>query len=46
MPPFCICIFPPKDGKEPAYSAGDPGSAPGSGRSPAEGNGPSSSFLV
>ena len=27
------------DGKESACSAGDPGSIPGSGRSPAEGNG-------
>ena len=27
------------DGKEPACSAGDPGSVSGSGRSPAEGNG-------
>ena len=27
------------DGKEPACNAGDPGSIPGSGRSPAEGNG-------
>ena len=27
------------DGKEPACSAGDPGSIPGSGRSPGEGNG-------
>ena len=27
------------NGKESAYSTGDPGSIPGSGRSPAEGNG-------
>ena len=27
------------DSKEPAYNAGDPGSIPGSGRSPGEGNG-------
>ena len=27
------------DGKEPACNAGDPGSIPGSGRSPGEGNG-------
>ena len=27
------------DGKAPAYNAGDPGSIPGSGRSPGEGNG-------
>jgi len=27
------------DGKESAYSAGDPGLIPGSGRSPGEGNG-------
>ena len=27
------------DGKESAYNAGDPGSIPGSGRSPGEGNG-------
>ena len=27
------------DGKESAHSAGDPGSNPGSGRSPGEGNG-------
>ena len=27
------------DGKESTYNAGDPGSAPGSGRSPGEGNG-------
>ena len=27
------------DGKEPAFNAGDPGSVPGLGRSPVEGNG-------
>ena len=27
------------DSKTPAYNAGDPGSIPGSGRSPGEGNG-------
>ena len=27
------------DGKVPVYNAGDPGSIPGSGRSPGEGNG-------
>ena len=27
------------DGKESAFNAGDPGSTPGSGRSPGEGNG-------
>ena len=27
------------DGKAPAYNVGDPGSIPGSGRSPGEGNG-------
>ena len=32
---FLFCL----DSKEPAYSAGDPGSIPESGRSPAEGNG-------
>ena len=32
--------FPPgSDGKESAYNAGDPGSIPGLGRSPGEGNG-------
>ena len=29
------------NGKEPAYNAGDPGSIPGSGRSPEEGSGSS-----
>ena len=35
------------DGKEPACNAGDPGSIPGSGRSPGKGNGwlPTPSFL-
>ena len=41
---FCaiivMCFFPGgSDGKASAYSAGDPGSVPGSGRSPGEGNG-------
>ena len=31
--------FGDSDGKESAYNAGDPGSFPGSGRSPGEGNG-------
>ena len=41
----CVCIyvcmgFPDgSDGKESACNAGDPGSIPGSGRSPGEGNG-------
>ena len=35
-----VCVFPcGSAGKESAYSAGDPGSIPGSGRSPGEGNG-------
>ena len=34
------CSFPGgSDGKESAHNAGDPGSIPGSGRSPGEGNG-------
>ena len=37
---FTIPIFPGgSDGKASAYNAGDPGSIPGSGRSPGEGNG-------
>ena len=38
---FCkLWVFPGgSDGKESAYSVGDPGSIPGSGRSPGEGNG-------
>ena len=37
---FCFRVFPGgADGKEPACSAGDPDSIPGSGRSPGEGNG-------
>ena len=34
------------NGKESAYNAGDPGSIPGSGRSPGEGNGNDSSILA
>ena len=34
------------DGKASAYNAGDPGSIPGSGRSPGEGNGNHSSTLA
>ena len=35
-----LLVFPgASDGKEPACSAGDPGSIPGLGRSPGEGNG-------
>ena len=35
-----VTIFPGgSDGKASAYNAGDPGSIPGSGRSPGEGNG-------
>ena len=35
-----IFYFPDgSDGKAPVYNAGDPGSIPGSGRSPGEGNG-------
>ena len=34
------------DGKESAYSAGDPGLIPGSGRSSGEGNGTYSSMLA
>ena len=37
---MCVCTDVPggSDGKAPAYNAGDPGSIPGSGRSPGEGN--------
>ena len=36
---YCVWDFPGgSDGKAPAYNAGDPGSIPGSGRSPGEGN--------
>ena len=35
-----LCRFPGgSDGKEPARNVGDPGSIPGSGRTPGEGNG-------
>ena len=37
---FLFCIISGSDSKESAYNAGgDPGSTPGSGRSPGEGNG-------
>ena len=36
---ICFITTGGSDGKEPACSAGDPGSIPGSGRSPVEGNG-------
>ena len=38
---ICVCNGLPgvSDGKEPTCSAGDPGSIPGLGRSPGEGNG-------
>ena len=35
----CVGFPGSSDGKESAYNAGDPGSIPGSGRSPGEGNG-------
>ena len=39
-PPLRLKGFPGgSDGKESAFNAGDPGSIPGSGRSPGEGNG-------
>ena len=39
MAPFPIIYFPGgSDGKQSAFYAGDPGSTPGSGRSPGEGN--------
>ena len=34
-----LCFPDGSDGKASAYNAGDPGSIPGSGRSPGEGNG-------
>ena len=34
-----LCFPGGSDGKESAYNAGDPGSVPGLGRSPGEGNG-------
>ena len=40
--PKWVCQFPMQpdsDGKASAYNAGDPGSIPGSGRSPGESNG-------
>ena len=37
---FDACLIPgSSDGKASAYNAGDPGSIPGMGRSPGEGNG-------
>ena len=36
---FGLMGFPGSDGKESACNVGDPGSIPGSGRSPGEGNG-------
>ena len=36
---FAICFPGGSDGKGSAYNEGDPGSIPGSGRSPGEGNG-------
>ena len=36
---YCNIQYLGSDGEEPAYNAGDPGSNPGSGRSPGEGNG-------
>ena len=35
-----------EDGEQSAYNAGDPGSIPGSGRSPGEGDGNSLSILA
>ena len=37
--PISVCFLGGSDSKEFACNAGDPGSIPGSGRSPAEGNG-------
>ena len=37
--PKCLCFLDGSDGKASAYNVGDPGSIPGSGRSPGEGNG-------
>ena len=40
MQTFCLTYFPGgSDGKASVYNAGDPGSIPGLGRSPGEGNG-------
>ena len=42
-----ICIFPGgSEGKASAYNAGDPGSIPGLGRSPGEGNGNPLQYLA
>ena len=38
-PPACVDFPDGSDSKESAYNAGDPGSIPGSGSSPGEGNG-------
>ena len=46
---FALCTVDPPggvDGKAFAYNSGDPGSIPGSGRSPGEGNGNPSSTLA
>ena len=44
---FVSCDFPGgSDGKASAYNAGDPGSIPGSGRSPGEGNGNPLQYLA
>ena len=49
QPPSCFWSDPPlprgSDGKASAYKAGDPGSIPGVGRAPGEGNGNHSSIL-
>ena len=40
---LCVCTVPGSaDNKASSYNVGDPGSIPGSGRSPGEGNGHSS----
>ena len=38
-PPACVDFPDGSEGKDSAYNAGDPGSIPGSGSSPGEGNG-------
>ena len=44
---FVSCDFPGgSDGKASAYNAGEPGSIPGSGRSPGEGNGNPLQYLA
>ena len=42
---FCACFSGSSDGKESACNAGDPGSVPGWGRSPGEGNGNSLQYF-